>query len=65
MSRAPAAALICLAEWLGEGREAEAVNAIKQIRPGAVPHVGLVRIADQLMNRSGSLVRALQALRTN
>jgi predicted protein tyrosine phosphatase len=61
MSRAPAAALICLATWLGAGAEAECVAAVQNLRRGAVPHVGLVRFADQLLGRAGRLVEALAA----
>jgi predicted protein tyrosine phosphatase len=61
MSRAPAAALICLAVWAGADTEAECVARIRSLRRGAVPHVGLVRFADTLLGRGGALVRALFA----
>jgi len=61
MSRAPAAALICLAVWHGEGREKECVAEVRRLRRGAVPHAGLVGFADELLGRGGKL---LQALRT-
>jgi predicted protein tyrosine phosphatase len=60
MSRAPAAALICLATWLGEGSEEECAAEILRLRRGAVPHVGLVQFADQLLGRGGRLVEALR-----
>ena len=63
MSRAPAAALICLAVWRGEGREEECVQEVRRLRRGAVPHVGLVRFADEVMGRGGRLVEALNANR--
>jgi predicted protein tyrosine phosphatase len=59
MSRAPAAGLICLAEWSGPGGEEESVAEIRRLRRGAVPHVGMVRFADQLLCREGRLLRAL------
>jgi predicted protein tyrosine phosphatase len=59
MSRAPAAALICLAAWAGPGREPECVECVSGVRRGAVPHVGLVRFADALLGRGGRLVGAL------
>lgn len=59
MSRAPAAALICLSVWRGPGSEAECVAGIRSLRRGAVPHIGLIRFADQLLNRDGKLVEAL------
>jgi predicted protein tyrosine phosphatase len=49
MSRAPAAALICLAVWRGPGTEADCVSQVRQIRRGAVPHIGLIRFADTLL----------------
>jgi predicted protein tyrosine phosphatase len=55
VSRAPAAGLICL----GEGREEECVTEILRLRKGAVPHVGLVRLADELLGSEGRLVKAL------
>ena len=61
MSRAPAAALICLAVWAGKGQEVECVEAVSRLRQGAVPHRGLIRFADDLLGRSGGLVDALVA----
>ncbi len=61
MSRAPAAALICLAAWGGPGTEAACVEEVLRLRRGAVPHAGLVRLADQLLGRGGRLCDALSA----
>ena len=61
MSRAPAAALICLAVWAGPGSEVECVESIARARQGAVPHAGLVRFADALLDRGGTLVDALSS----
>ena len=61
MSRAPAAALICLATWRGPGAEADCVTEIRKLRKGAVPHIGLLRFADELLNRGGALVSALKS----
>jgi predicted protein tyrosine phosphatase len=58
MSRAPAAASICLAVWRGTGAEDECIAEVRRIRPGASPHPGLVRFADELLGRGGALVRA-------
>ena len=63
MSRAPAAALICLATWSAPGSEARCVQSITHLRPGAVPHAGLIRFADTLLNRGGQLIDALSARR--
>jgi predicted protein tyrosine phosphatase len=59
MSRAPAAALICLSIWRGGGTETECVANIFRVHRGAVPHFGLVRFADNLLGRNGRLVEAL------
>ena len=61
MSRAPAAALICLATWRGAGTEAQCVEEVFRLRRGAVPHAGLVRFADELLGRGGQLCDALAA----
>lgn len=62
MSRAPAAAIICLAVWRGAGREGEWVEEIVKLRRGAVPHAGLVRFADELLKRDGMLIRAVASI---
>jgi predicted protein tyrosine phosphatase len=59
VSRAPAAALICLAVWCGAGTEAECVAEVLGLRRGAVPHDGLVGMADEVLGRGGRLVEAL------
>jgi predicted protein tyrosine phosphatase len=61
MSRAPGAALICLAAWRGRGFETECVADVLKLRRGAVSHVGLVRFADELLGCGGKLVAALAA----
>ncbi len=63
MSRAPAAALIALSVWRGAGTETECVAEVLGLRRGAVPHVGLVRFADESLGRKGQLVGALSAAR--
>jgi len=61
MSRAPAVAVILLAAWRGPGAERECVRETLAARPGAAPHEGLVRMADEAMGRGGRLVGALRA----
>ena len=58
-SRSPAAALICLATWLGDGQEQNVVELLLRARPSAVPLRGLVGFGDTLLNREGRLLRAL------
>lgn len=61
MSRAPAAGLICLAVWRGAGTEEECIVEVRRLRRGAVPHVGLVGFADEVLGRGGKLTKALRA----
>jgi predicted protein tyrosine phosphatase len=61
MSRAPAAALICLAVWRGPGTEVDCMAEVLAQRPGAVPHEGLVRLADALLGRENRLVSVLHS----
>jgi len=63
MSRAPAAALICLTVWTGPGAEVECVQEVAKLRRGAVPHAGLVRFADDLLGRGGNLLSAFTSHR--
>lgn len=63
ISRSPAAALLCLAEWMGPGREREAVRRVIEARPAAVPHRGLVKLGDGLLGRAGRLVGAMDEMR--
>jgi predicted protein tyrosine phosphatase len=60
MSRAPAAALICLTVWRGRGSEAECAGIVRELRQGVVPHAGLVRFADQSLGREGRLVATIR-----
>lgn len=63
ISRSPAAALLCLAEWTGSGHERECVEHILKIRPAAQPHRDLIRFGDRILNRNGQLLLALDAMR--
>lgn len=48
---------VCLATWMGEGRERESVEELLRVRPSAVPLMGLVRFGDEVLGREGRLVR--------
>lgn len=63
VSRSPAAALLCLAQWRGSGHEQECATEVLRIRPCAMPHAGLVRIGDEVMGREGALIRAMRDVR--
>jgi predicted protein tyrosine phosphatase len=59
ISRSPAGAILCLATWLGEGREQECVAEVLRIRPAARPLTALIAFGDQLLGRRGLLLEAL------
>jgi predicted protein tyrosine phosphatase len=61
MSRSPAATLIVFAAMLGPGREAEAVDALFQLKPWAQPNRLMVRLGDEALGREGKLVEALES----
>ncbi len=63
VSRAPAAALICLAVWSGLGSESQCVKDILKIRPSAFPHIGLLSLADEIIGKVSRLVDAAFAAR--
>ncbi len=63
MSRSPAVALICLATWMPAADEGDLVAEVLRIRQCAVPHLGLIALADRLLDRDGRLVAAVQAMR--
>nr|WP_250808645.1 hypothetical protein [Neorhizobium tomejilense] len=60
-SRSAALALGILADRLGPGRDAEAVEILLQGRPTAVCNRLMVRYIDKLLSRKGSLVDAWNA----
>jgi predicted protein tyrosine phosphatase len=57
ISRAPAAALICLAAWTAPGRELECLQYLRRVRPAIQPHPDLLRFADALLDRQQRLAR--------
>jgi predicted protein tyrosine phosphatase len=63
VSRSTAAALICLATWTGPGHEAHCVEEVLRVRRCAVPLRSLVKYADQLLERNGRLIRAVDHAR--
>lgn len=64
VGRSAAAALICLATWLGPGRERECMDQVLAIRPHALPNESLVRFGDVALSRNGRLVDALRLAQT-
>lgn len=59
--RSPAIALAVIADRMGPGREAEAVDALKVVRRWATPNKLVVELADKVLGRKGALVEALNA----
>jgi predicted protein tyrosine phosphatase len=59
ISRSSAAALTVFATWLGVGKEREAVGNVYAVRPQAWPNTLFVELADQLLERGGALIAAL------
>lgn len=56
MSRSPAIGLAILADWLGEGYEAEAVKALLRIARLCTPNKLVIEIADRVLRRQGKLI---------
>ena len=53
-------AIVCLAAWTEKGDERYCADELLRVRPAAVPHVDLIRFADQLLARDNRLVEALR-----
>jgi predicted protein tyrosine phosphatase len=62
ISRSSAAALTVFATWLGTGKEREAVAKVYAVRPQAWPNGLFVELADQLLERGGALIAALDRI---
>ena len=60
ISRSTAAALILYAVWLGPGEEENAAARVFASVPWAHPNRTMVRLADDLLQRGGALVAALE-----
>jgi len=58
--RSPAIALLFIAWELEAGRENEAVERIINLVPKAAVNLQVLRLADDLLNRNGDLIRAWQ-----
>lgn len=60
ISRSTALAYGVLADRLGPGKEAEALEKVFQIRPHACPNMLVVELADRVLRREGKLVETYQ-----
>ena len=65
ISRSPAAALLCLAAWTDPGWEDYCVRQVLAVRPCAVPHPDIVAFGDEILQRKGKLVEALERAETS
>ena len=61
VSRSTAAMFLLLAQARPDRPAAEALDALRQVRPGAWPNLRLVEYGDALLGRGGELVAALRA----
>ena len=59
MSRSPAIALAILADWLGEGREDEAVKELIKVAPLCTPNMLVVQLSDKVLEREGRVIDAV------
>lgn len=59
ISRSAAAAILCLATWLGSGNEDECIRYVLKIRPSAMPHRDVIGFGDELLGRNGKLIESL------
>ena len=59
-SRSPALAYVAIADQLGPGREAEALQLVMQIRSAAVPNRLVVQLGDKFLQRHGALLEPLR-----
>ena len=61
ISRSTAAMTLILAHFRPERPAAEALAAVKEIRPRAWPNLRMVELGDRLLGRNGELVDAVAA----
>jgi|SRR5579871_4144750 len=62
ISRSMAAAYAVLCDRMGPGREREIAERMRSLAPHANPNRLLVRLADDLLGRSGRMVDAIEAI---
>ncbi|MEM7395373.1 MAG: protein-tyrosine phosphatase family protein [Verrucomicrobiota bacterium] len=63
ISRSTAATFIILCDLLDGADETDLLKWVIQIRPQAYPNIRVVQLGDELLEREGSLTRALQPMR--
>lgn len=59
VGRSAGIALGILADRLGAGKEATALDQLLAVRPEVTPNLVVVKLADQLLGRSGDLIEAV------
>ena len=60
ISRSSAIALAVIAKRLGSGKEEEAVKTLEHINPNCRPNKSIVEMTDELLERDGKLIKAVQ-----
>jgi predicted protein tyrosine phosphatase len=59
-SRSPAMAYVIVADRLGIGCEAQALDTVLELRPGALPNKLVVALGDKFLDRGGKLIQPLK-----
>ena len=62
ISRSTAATFILLCDRLGPGYEREIAQALRARAPHADPNRLLIKLADEMLDRRGAMVRAIQSI---
>ena len=60
ISRSSAIALAVIARRLGSRKEEVAVNTLEHINPNCRPNKSIVEMTDELLERDGKLIKAVQ-----
>ena len=59
ISRSSATAMLLLSQHLGPGKELQTAEYIKQLRPQARPNRLIIQLADEILERNGALIHAV------
>jgi len=65
VGRSAAIALAVIADRLGPGFEREALDQLVTMRPEVTPNLVVVKLADEILQRQGDLIAAVQAWEVN
>lgn len=62
VSRSPAAAYIAAAALSPDRAEGELAQTLRRLSPSATPNIRLIRHADELLQRNGRMIAAIEAI---